>query len=48
LGVDDDPAHMRLGEGSDRRETVRRRAASALVVVGAILFALDGQRSVIP
>jgi drug/metabolite transporter (DMT)-like permease len=33
---------MRLGEGSDRRETIRRIGASALVVIGAILLALDG------
>jgi len=32
---------MRLGEGRDRRETIRRIAASALVVAGAILLALD-------
>jgi uncharacterized membrane protein len=33
---------MRLGEGRDRTETIRRLAASALVVAGAILLALDG------
>jgi len=33
---------MRLGEGRDRAETTRRLAASALVVVGAILLAIDG------
>jgi drug/metabolite transporter (DMT)-like permease len=33
---------LRLGEGGDRREAIRRIAASALVVVGAILLALDG------
>ena len=33
---------MRLGEGRDRAETIRRLAASALVVVGAILLAIDG------
>lgn len=33
---------LRLGEGGDRGETTRRIAASALVVVGAILLALDG------
>jgi drug/metabolite transporter (DMT)-like permease len=33
---------MRLGEGRDRRETIRRLLASALVVAGAILLALDG------
>jgi drug/metabolite transporter (DMT)-like permease len=33
---------LRLGEGGNRREVVRRIGASALVVVGAILLALDG------
>ena len=33
---------LRLGEGADRREAVRRIGAAALVVVGAILLALDG------
>lgn len=33
---------LRLGEGADRREVVRRVGASALVVVGAILLAIDG------
>lgn len=33
---------LRLGEGADRRETIRRIGASALVVAGAILLALDG------
>lgn len=33
---------LRLGEGSGGVETVRRLGASALVVVGAILLALDG------
>lgn len=33
---------LRLGEGGHRREAIRRIAASALVVVGAILLALDG------
>ena len=33
---------MRLGEGGDRREAIRRIGASALVVAGAILLALDG------
>jgi uncharacterized membrane protein len=33
---------LRLGEGADRREAIRRIGASALVVVGAILLALDG------
>jgi drug/metabolite transporter (DMT)-like permease len=33
---------MRLGEGRDRRETIRRIGASALVVAGAILLAIDG------
>jgi uncharacterized membrane protein len=33
---------LRLGEGGDRTETIRRIAASALVVAGAILLALDG------
>ena len=33
---------MRLGEGSDGAETIRRIGASALVVVGAILLAIDG------
>jgi uncharacterized membrane protein len=33
---------MRLGEGRDRRETIRRLGASALVVCGAILLAIDG------
>jgi drug/metabolite transporter (DMT)-like permease len=33
---------MRLGEGRDRPETIRRIGASALVVVGAILLAIDG------
>jgi hypothetical protein len=32
---------MRLGEGQDRAETMRRIGASALVVVGAILLAID-------
>jgi drug/metabolite transporter (DMT)-like permease len=32
---------LRLGEGRDRGEAMRRIAASALVVVGAILLALD-------
>jgi drug/metabolite transporter (DMT)-like permease len=33
---------LRLGEGGDRGEAVRRIGASALVVLGAILLALDG------
>jgi uncharacterized membrane protein len=33
---------LRLGEGGDRTETIRRIGASTLVVVGAILLALDG------
>jgi uncharacterized membrane protein len=33
---------LRLGEGADRREAIRRIGASALVVAGAILLALDG------
>jgi drug/metabolite transporter (DMT)-like permease len=33
---------LRLGEGGDRTETIRRIAASVLVVAGAILLALDG------
>jgi len=33
---------MRLGEGRDRSETIRRIGASALVVLGAILLAIDG------
>jgi uncharacterized membrane protein len=33
---------MRLGEGRDRAETMRRIGASALVVIGAILLAVDG------
>jgi drug/metabolite transporter (DMT)-like permease len=33
---------LRLGEGRDRSEAVGRIGASALVVVGAILLALDG------
>lgn len=33
---------LRLGEGGNRNEAVRQIAASALVVVGAILLALDG------
>ena len=33
---------LRLGEGADRREAIRRIGASALVVLGAILLALDG------
>jgi uncharacterized membrane protein len=33
---------MRLGEGRERRETIRRIAASALVVAGAIFLAIDG------
>ncbi len=33
---------LRLGEGAGRREVVRRIGASALVVVGAILLAIDG------
>jgi hypothetical protein len=33
---------MRLGEGRDRTETIRRIGASALVVLGAILLAIDG------
>jgi drug/metabolite transporter (DMT)-like permease len=33
---------LRLGEGGDRTETMRRIGASALVVVGAILLAIDG------
>jgi uncharacterized membrane protein len=33
---------MRLGEGRDRQETIRRIGASALVVCGAILLAIDG------
>lgn len=33
---------LRLGEGSGGTETLRRLGASALVVVGAILLALDG------
>ena len=33
---------LRLGEGGDRGEAARRIGASALVVLGAILLALDG------
>jgi uncharacterized membrane protein len=33
---------LRLGEGADRSEVIRRIGASALVVVGAILLALEG------
>jgi drug/metabolite transporter (DMT)-like permease len=33
---------LRLGEGRDRAETIRRLAASVLVVAGAILLAIDG------
>ncbi len=33
---------LRLGEGGNRDEAIRRILASALVVVGAILLALDG------
>ena len=33
---------LRLGEGGDRGEATRRIGASALVVLGAILLALDG------
>ena len=33
---------LRLGEGGNRAEAIRRIGASALVVVGAILLALDG------
>lgn len=33
---------LRLGEGSGRAEAIRRIGASALVVVGAVLLALDG------
>ena len=33
---------LRLGEGADRSDVIRRIGASALVVVGAILLALDG------
>ena len=33
---------LRLGEGANRREAFRRIGASALVVAGAILLALDG------
>jgi hypothetical protein len=33
---------LRLGEGADRSEVIRRIGASALVVIGAILLALDG------
>ena len=33
---------LRLGEGADRSEVIRRIGASTLVVVGAILLALDG------
>jgi uncharacterized membrane protein len=33
---------LRLGEGADRREAIRRIGASVLVVAGAILLALDG------
>jgi uncharacterized membrane protein len=33
---------LRLGEGGDRGEAVRRIGASALVVAGAVLLALDG------
>ena len=33
---------LRLGEGGDHREAARRITASALVVLGAILLALDG------
>jgi drug/metabolite transporter (DMT)-like permease len=33
---------LRLGEGRDRAETIRRLAASGLVVAGAILLAIDG------
>jgi uncharacterized membrane protein len=33
---------LRLGEGADRGEAIRRIGASALVVAGAILLALDG------
>jgi uncharacterized membrane protein len=33
---------LRLGEGGDRSEAARRITASALVVLGAVLLALDG------
>jgi drug/metabolite transporter (DMT)-like permease len=33
---------LRLGEGADRREAIRRIGASVMVVAGAILLALDG------
>lgn len=33
---------LRLGEGADRGEAARRITASALVVLGAVLLALDG------
>ena len=33
---------LRLGEGGDRGEAARRIAASVLVVLGAVLLALDG------
>jgi uncharacterized membrane protein len=33
---------LRLGEGADRREAIRRIGASASVVAGAILLAIDG------
>ena len=33
---------LRLGEGADRSDVIRRIGASALVVLGAILLALDG------
>jgi len=33
---------IRLGEAIDRRDTVRRVVASAIIVAGAILLALDG------
>ena len=33
---------LRLGEGADRGDVIRRIGASALVVIGAILLALDG------
>ncbi len=33
---------LRLGEGANRGEAIRRIGASALIVIGAILLALDG------
>lgn len=33
---------LRLGEGADRADAIRRIGASALVVAGAVLLALDG------